>query len=185
MKKIKILLVLLGLALALTATLWAGTGLAATCDLTQAPQINSKNQPIACTCPKGYAHPIDNSGNKQVNQCAPEAVAVNCPSGKVDPNDSTKCEPLGNDCSNSTSANACLSKNPITKNLNNIVNFLAAGIGVIVIGTLILGGIQYIAAGDNQEAIGKAKARIMNGLIALVAFLFTYAILQWLIPGGL
>jgi hypothetical protein len=52
------------------------------------------------------------------------------------------------------------------------------------VGTIILGGIQYTMAGDSPDAIGKAKARIMNGLIALAAFLFIFSFVQWLIPGG-
>lgn len=74
--------------------------------------------------------------------------------------------------------------NPIVKDLNQAVNFLAALVGVVVVGTIILGGIQYTMAGDNPSALGAAKQRIINGLIALLAFLFMYAFLQWLVPGG-
>jgi len=79
----------------------------------------------------------------------------------------------------------CLTDNPITKKLNLIVNFLSAAVGVVVIGVIIVGGIQYTLAGDNPTATGAAKQRIVNGLIALATFIFTYAFLQWLIPGGL
>jgi hypothetical protein len=109
---------------------------------------------------------------------------VDCPSGRVDPADPSKCAPLGNDCNGLTN-NQCLQKNPITKNLNNLVNFLSAGVGIVVIGVIILGGIQYSIAGDNATATGAAKQRIINGLIALAAFLFLFAFLQWLIPGGI
>jgi hypothetical protein len=74
--------------------------------------------------------------------------------------------------------------NPIVKDLNQAVNFLSAAVGVVVVGTIILGGIQYTMAGDNPQALGAAKQRIINGLIALLAFLFMYAFLQWLVPGG-
>jgi hypothetical protein len=46
-------------------------------------------------------------------------------------------------------------------------------------------GIQYSLAGDNATATGAAKQRITNGLIALATFIFAFALLQWLIPGGL
>jgi hypothetical protein len=65
-----------------------------------------------------------------------------------------------------------------------LVNFVSAGVGILDVGTIILGGIQYTMAGDSPDAIGKAKARIMNGLIALAAFLFIFSFVQWLIPGG-
>lgn len=92
---------------------------------------------------------------------------------------------IGN-CDGSTAAKneACLKKNPIVGNLNNIIDVLAGLVGVVVVGTIILGGIQYAMAGDKAEAVSAAKQRIINGLIALVAFLFIFAFLQWLIPGG-
>jgi hypothetical protein len=68
--------------------------------------------------------------------------------------------------------------------LQNIVNFLSAAVGVVVIAVIIIGGVQYTIAGDNASALTAARQRITNGLIALFAFLFAWAFLQWLIPGG-
>lgn len=80
--------------------------------------------------------------------------------------------------------NKCLETNPIVDDIQKVVNFLSAGVGIMVITFLIVGGIQYMAAGDNPTAVGEAKKRIFNALIALVVFIFTTAFLQWLIPGG-
>lgn len=77
-----------------------------------------------------------------------------------------------------------LKSNPIVKDINTIVNFLSAGVGIIVAIVIIVGGIQYSMAGDNAQAVSAAKQRIINGLIALLAFLFMFAFLQWLVPGG-
>jgi hypothetical protein len=78
-----------------------------------------------------------------------------------------------------------LSNNPIVKHvLNPIVNILSAGVGVVVVGVIIVGGIQYMMAGDNPQAVAAAKKRIINGLVALVAFMLMFGFLQWLIPGG-
>lgn len=107
----------------------------------------------------------------------------NCSSGRVDQQDASKCAPLGNTC-NGNKAEVCVTKLPIIGNLNQVVNFLAAAVGVIVVAVIILGGIQYTMAGDNPNAVGEARKRITNGLIALVTFIFMYAFLQWLIPGG-
>jgi FlaG/FlaF family flagellin (archaellin) len=79
----------------------------------------------------------------------------------------------------------CLKGNPIVKDLNVIVNFLSAGVGIVVVGSLILGGIQYAMAGDSSDAVGKAKQRITNALFALVAFLLIFSFLQWIVPGGI
>ena len=70
------------------------------------------------------------------------------------------------------------------QDIQKIINFLSAGVGIVVIGVIILGGIQYSMAGDNTQATGAAKQRIINGLIALVAFIFMFAFLNWLLPGG-
>ncbi len=91
---------------------------------------------------------------------------------------------IGDGCAGNT-ADTCLQKNPIVKDLNTIVNFLSALVGVVVVGVIILGGIQFATAGDKAEAVSAAKTRIVNGVIALVAYLFIFAFLQWLIPGGL
>jgi hypothetical protein len=80
--------------------------------------------------------------------------------------------------------NDCLKNNTIVKRLNQIISFLSAGVGIVVTGVIVLGGIQYIIAGDNATALTAARQRITNGLIALAVFLFIYAILQWLVPGG-
>jgi hypothetical protein len=79
----------------------------------------------------------------------------------------------------------CVQSTPIWHDINLIVNFLSAGVGIVVTGVILIGGIQYIVAGDNPNALMAARQRITNGLIALFVFLFTFAFLQWLIPGGI
>jgi len=135
------------------------------------------------SCETGYAHPKDASG-KDLEGCSKvitkaEAKTV-CPSGFRDEGDTTKCLPLGSKVNEQSK----LSDNPIVKNINKIVGILAGLVGVVVVGTIILGGIQYATAGDKAEAVSAAKQRIINGLIALLAFLFIFAFLQWLVPGG-
>lgn len=89
------------------------------------------------------------------------------------------------DTTTSDSLKKCVQDNKITKDLQLIVNVLSAGVGIVVIAMIIMGGIQYSIAGDNSQATTAAKQRITNALIALVAYLFIFAFLQWLIPGGL
>jgi hypothetical protein len=83
-----------------------------------------------------------------------------------------------------TDINNCLKGNKIFIDLNNIINFLGAGVGVVVTGAIIVGGIQYIMAGGNPNSVSAAKKRITDALIALLAFLFLYGFLQWIVPGG-
>jgi hypothetical protein len=87
---------------------------------------------------------------------------------------------------NCLSQNVLIPKNNrIVQDLNDIVKVLSGLVGIAVVGTIIVGGMQYTAAGDKPEALQKAKQRITNGLIALGVFLLTFAFLQWLVPGGI
>lgn len=123
---------------------------------------------------------------------ASAVTAKDCVSGKITKqtttdSDGTKhtinvCEPLGDSCK---SANGCLKDSKLVGDIRAIVNALAAGVGVVVVGTIIVAGVQYIIAGDNPSGVEQAKKRIMNGLMALAAFFLTYAFLQWIIPGGI
>ena len=123
----------------------------------------------------------------------PSKTPADCASGKIQDNPKAVddkdapakiCVSLGNDCPKFANKTGICSDNPIIRNLNTIVNVLSGLVGVVVVGVIVLGGIQYASAGDKAEAVSAAKQRITNGLIALLAFLFIFAFLQWLIPGG-
>ena len=81
--------------------------------------------------------------------------------------------------------------NPIVNDINLVVTFLSAAVGVVILGSLIWGGIQYMTAGSDVGQQGKpsqvaaAKHRITNSLIALLVYLLTFSFLQWLVPGGI
>ncbi|MGH7156733.1 MAG: hypothetical protein ACREGG_01295 [Candidatus Saccharimonadales bacterium] len=114
-------------------------------------------------------------------------------------NNATSSTTASNDtdmaCQNTTGANGktvdqtkvqnCLTQSPIVSRIQQIVDFLSAGVGIIVVGVILVGGIQYTLAGANPQRLTAARQRITNGLIALFAFLFIFAFLQWLIPGGI
>jgi hypothetical protein len=99
---------------------------------------------------------------------------------------SDPCKDTTNATGNITQTNVqkCITQTPIVHDLQTIVNMLSAGVAIIVTGVILLGGIQYIMAGGNASALTAARQRILNGVIALFAFLFMFAFLQWLIPGG-
>lgn len=64
------------------------------------------------------------------------------------------------------------------------INILSALVGVVVVTMIAVGGIQYSLARDNPQATSAAKGRILNALIALVAYIFMWTFLQYIIPGG-
>jgi hypothetical protein len=64
------------------------------------------------------------------------------------------------------------------------VKVLAGLVAVFVVISIIIAGIQYSAAADDSSKVSAAKDRIRNALIALVAYLFLLAFVNYLLPGG-
>lgn len=64
------------------------------------------------------------------------------------------------------------------------INVLTIGFGVIAVGMIIVGGLQYITSRDNPQLVQAAKKKILNAIVAILAFGFVWAFLQWLVPGG-
>ena len=73
----------------------------------------------------------------------------------------------------------------IANYVDPFINFGAAGIGLAVAISLTIGAVQYGSSGGDPQRVTAAKNRIRNSIIALLAFLFLYAMLNFLIPGGL
>jgi len=73
----------------------------------------------------------------------------------------------------------------VTKYINPAVKFMAAAAGVAVVLSIVIGGIQYSSAGGDPSKVGAARKRIQQAVIALLAFLFLMAFLNFIIPGGI
>ena len=69
--------------------------------------------------------------------------------------------------------------------INPFINGLAIIVLLAVVISIIIGGIQYSASADQPAAAAAAKQRIINAVLALLAFMFLWAFLQWIVPGGL
>lgn len=65
------------------------------------------------------------------------------------------------------------------------INVLSAAVGVVIVIMIAVGGIQYSASRDDPQMVNVAKQRIQNAVLALVFYLFAFAFLQWLVPGGI
>lgn len=68
--------------------------------------------------------------------------------------------------------------------LVDFIRILTAVFGVVVVIMITVTGIQYSAARDNPQATAAAKAKLLNIVLALLAYLFLFAFLQYIIPGG-
>lgn len=64
------------------------------------------------------------------------------------------------------------------------INILSALAVMAIIASIVMAGYQYMTARDNSGQIQKARMRIIWALSALALFVFMYAILNFLIPGG-
>lgn len=72
------------------------------------------------------------------------------------------------------------------KYIDPIINKFLVPLAVIaVIIGIIWGAITYITSGGDPQKVALGKSRIAKALLGLLAFIFLYAILNWLIPGGL
>ena len=65
-----------------------------------------------------------------------------------------------------------------------VIRFLTDGVGLVVIASIVFAGIQYTMAGSDPQAVSKAKKRITSSIIALIVYIFAFAIINYLIPGG-
>ena len=76
-------------------------------------------------------------------------------------------------------------KNPIYAMILGITNILAVGVSIAVAGGIIYGGIMYASAQDNAGQTQKAIGIIANSIIGLILFFLLFAILNFIVPGGL
>jgi hypothetical protein len=78
-----------------------------------------------------------------------------------------------------------LDKNPIYIVLLYLVNTLSAGIGVVIAGSIIWQSVQYASANGQPDKAKNARNGIVNAVIGLILFLTMFAILNFIIPGGI
>lgn len=64
------------------------------------------------------------------------------------------------------------------------INILVAGVGVLALGGIIYGAVLYTSAGGNPEQVKKARGIFTNVVIGVIAFGGMYALLNFLVPGG-
>lgn len=66
-----------------------------------------------------------------------------------------------------------------------LVKLLSGLVGAVIVLMLVIAGIQYITSAGDPGAIKNAKGRITNAITALILFIFMFAILNFIIPGGI
>lgn len=92
----------------------------------------------------------------------------------------------GSSCAGTTtSVISCDSEsNGIQAMLLQFTNFFFAGVGVLCVIGVVLGGIVYITAGGDTGRTKQGITYIVNSVIGLVIFIFLFMLLNFLVPGG-
>ena len=128
--------------------------------LTLAPQRVAPDTSIPAGCPGSSLQ-------------GPKAPGVTCPGN------------FEADCKPGTGVKLDKDNCDIIKRLVQFIQVLTGLVGVVIIMMIIIGGIQYSAAGNNPQSVLAARKKIVNALLALLVYVFSFAFLQWLIPGGI
>lgn len=126
--------------------------------------------PALPACKLGQT-PKDDKCSLEACDPSPTATANKC-----------ACDPALQSCKSTGCAGADCGL--IRRYFNPVINFLTAVVGIVVTIAIIIGGIQYSTSADDPQKVAAAKARIINAVLALLAFIFLWAFLQWLVPGG-
>ena len=76
-------------------------------------------------------------------------------------------------------------ENPIFAMLLGIVNIVAFGVGIAVVGGIVYGGLMYSTARDNSGQVQKAINIIATSVVGLIAYALLWAVINFIVPGGL
>jgi len=87
--------------------------------------------------------------------------------------------------STGASVTTCKNNCIVTEYLNPLVKFLNVAVSLVVVISVVVGGIQYSSSRDNPEALKAARKRMTNALLGLVVYFFLYAFLNFIVPGGI
>lgn len=121
-----------------------------------------------------------------------DAIFIVCPEGQstslesvIDPSLSTGSDLSGLKTDTNCDSDVLNKENcGIVKILVDGINILSALAGMVIIGSIIIAGYQYMTARDNSGQIQQARTRIIWAISAMILFIFMYALLNFLVPGG-
>lgn len=65
-----------------------------------------------------------------------------------------------------------------------MVNYFLTFLGIVAVIMVIYGGVTYVTAAGNDDAIGKAKTIIMYALIGIIIILLSFAVVQAILGAG-
>ena len=69
----------------------------------------------------------------------------------------------------------------ITLTVAKIVRQFLGLLGIVAVVIVLIGGFEWMTAGGSEENVGKAKKRIMQGVIGLALILSAFAVAQFVV----
>ena len=97
------------------------------------------------------------------------------------------CSPVFAECADGqveTNLFGCVdSENGIMFILRIVLTVMTFGVGILGTVGIVIAGIQYSTAKDNEQQMAKAKMRIVQIVIGMAIWAFLYVILRFLLPG--
>ena len=88
-------------------------------------------------------------------------------------------------CDGSDKNSTDVTKNPIWNILLQVIDILTGGVGIVAVLGLIWGSIRWSTAGGNPSQVQQARTIITNVVIGIIAYIAMFALLNFLIPGGI
>lgn len=86
--------------------------------------------------------------------------------------------------SNCIDKGSSVDNNVIIVWLSSIIKFLTVGVGVAATGGVVYGGFLYLTSGGKPAQTQKGVTTIINALIGVVLYALAFAIINYLVPGG-
>ncbi len=204
-KTVKLTLAFIGIIVSLIGFSLGQTAFAAAATCNDGKPIPADTQQFSykdyCAGNGGWTNPcIINGGfGLEPDQCPSGGHADPCSTNNTcpghDPAASTgsaSCGQGSNCITTPTSKNQCVGVDKGSESqacnifgyINDAIKLLSAAIGIVVTIMIITGGIMYSSAGGDPNKVQKAKSLIFKGVFALVGYGLLFAIMQFVLPGG-
>lgn len=141
----------------------------------------------ALTCPDGFdAGSISANQIERSNPCGDhQSGTPDSDRAEAEAADPSQGANLDADCKLEAGENLNSDNCGIVGYIVTITNILSAAVGIVIVIMIAVGGMQYSMARDDPQAVTAAKGRIQNAILALIIYLFGFALLQYIVPGGL
>lgn len=108
------------------------------------------------------------------------AVSANTSDSSGDGQNHVSTDPAARNCTEGLEPSKC----KLVARIVQFIDVLSAAVGIVVVAMIVWGGIQYTSSRDNPQQAAAAKEHIRNAIFALIFYIFSIAILNWLVPGG-